>query len=252
VPWLLLDTAMPRAIVAVVGGVAAGAPDGDVLAELFLDDTRRHAESLAAAVDDVMGRAGIAFADLDGVGVGCGPGSFIGVRTGLSFALGLGRAVGCPVVGIDGLMALAGSVDVGAGDVVGVIDAKRGERYVGRVTVGPGAPCGALRAVGPPVALAPDLVTAGTAVAVVGAVDGLGSLLETPGLPVLALAGPTARGLQRALLAGPETAPVPVYVRGADAKVPSVDPAARRQAILQDLDARGVMPDDRTDQGGTP
>lgn len=251
---------MPRAIVAIVGGAATGgAPDGDVLAELFLDDTRRHAESLAAAVDDVMARAGIAFADLDGIGVGYGPGSFIGVRTGLSFALGLGRAVGCPVVGIDGLMALAGSVDVGAGDIVAVIDAKRGERYIGRIEVGPCAPRNALRAVGPPVALAPDLVTAGAAVAVVGAVDGLGSLGGPPGLLVLALPGPTARGLQQALLASHETAPVPVYVRGADAKVPSVDPAARRQAILQDLDARGVMPDDRSDdasdrknQGGTP
>ena len=78
---------MPRAVVAVVGD---GSVVGPILAELHLDDTRRHAEALSAAVDDVCARAHVALADLDGVGVGVGPGSFIGVRTGLSFALGLG------------------------------------------------------------------------------------------------------------------------------------------------------------------
>ncbi len=239
---------MPRAVVAVVGdGSVAGSVVGPILAELHLDDTRRHAEALSAAVDDVCARAHVALADLDGVGVGVGPGSFIGVRTGLSFALGLGRALGCRVVGIDGMMALAGSVDVDvSGPCLCVIDAKRGERYVGRVDVGPGM---RLHAPGGPVALAPQHIDCSGAVAVVGALDGL----QTPdGALALSLAGPTALGLQRALhAAGGETAASPVYVRGADAKVPLVDPAARRQAIVSDLDARGVFTDDDAHQAGS-
>lgn len=235
---------MPRAVVAVVDNVI-GSVVGPILAELHLDDTRRHAEALSAAVDDVCARAHVALADLDGVGVGVGPGSFIGVRTGLSFALGLGRALGCRVVGIDGLLALAGSVDV-SGPCLCVIDAKRGERYIGRVDVGPGM---RLHALGGPVALAPQHIDCSGAVAVVGALDGL----QPPeGALVVSLAGPTALGLQRALhAAGGESAASPVYVRGADAKVPLLDPAARRQAILSDLDARGVFTDDDAHQAAS-
>jgi len=236
VPWLLLDTAMPRAAVAVVDG-ADGA--GAVRASLLLDDTRRHAEALAGAVDDVLGRAGLGPRDLDGIGVGVGPGSFIGVRTGLSFGLGLGRAIGRPVVGLDGLTALVGSIvdDTAArGVYLGVIDAKRSERYVGRVVVdGAG-----VHAAGPPQALAPDAIVPGDAIAVVGAVDV--HLAPTGGWPagvdVHPLPGPTAAGLRLALQVADRTRPpLPVYVRDADAKVPTTDPAARRSAVLAALDA---------------
>jgi tRNA threonylcarbamoyladenosine biosynthesis protein TsaB len=236
VPWLLLDTAMPRAAVAIVDG-ADGA--GAVRASLLLDDTRRHAEALAGAVDEVLRSAGLTARDLDGVGVGVGPGSFIGVRTGMSFALGLGRAIGRPVVGLDGLVALVGSVvdDTAArGIVLGVVDAKRSERYVGRVVVDDAG----VRAVGPAQALPPDAIVADDAVAVVGAVDvHLAPAAGWPaGVDVHPLPGPTAAGLRRALqVADCTRPPLPVYVRDADAKVPTTDPAARRSAVLAALDA---------------
>ncbi len=239
-PWLLLDTALPRAVVAVVAGPAG---DGDVLATVLLDDTRRHAEALAGAVDDVLARAGVAARDLDGIGVGTGPGSFIGVRTGLSFGLGLGRAIGRPVVGLDGLVALVGSVvdDTAArGMMLGVVDAKRSERYVGRVVVDEAG----VRADGPARALAPDAIVVDgvfdSAVAVVGAVDvHLAPAAGWPaGVDVHPLPGPTAVGLRRALQVADRTRPpLPVYVRDADAKVPTMDPAARRSAVLAALDA---------------
>lgn len=235
-PWLLLDTALPRAVVAVVDG-ADGA--GAVRASLLLDDTRRHAEALAGAVADALRAAGLTARDLDGIGVGVGPGSFIGVRTGISFALGLGRAIGRPVIGLDGLVALVGSVvddTTARGVFLGVIDAKRSERYVGRVRVDDDA----VSATGPALALTPDRIVIDDAIAVVGAVDV--HLAPTGGWPagvdVHPLPGPTAAGLRRALQVADRTRPpLPVYVRDADAKVPTTDPAARRSAVLAALDA---------------
>lgn len=240
-PWLLLDTALPRAVVAVV------AIDGTVRSEILLDETRRHAERLTAAVDDALIAAGVTVNDLVGIGVGTGPGSFIGVRTGLSFARGLGAALGVDVVGIDDLVALYCSIepalDVGA---VVVVDARRGERYVGHVDVVAGH--AVLRAA--PVALVNADATAGHVEAIaVGAVD---ELQWPGGLRVLPLPGPTARGLWASLqstLASQTghdghrspVAPLPVYVRGADAKLPTVDPAARRSSVLASLDALDAL-----------
>ncbi|HEY1099350.1 MAG TPA: tRNA (adenosine(37)-N6)-threonylcarbamoyltransferase complex dimerization subunit type 1 TsaB [Myxococcota bacterium] len=240
--WLLLDTALPRAVVAVV------AADGTVQSEVLLDETRRHAERLTAAVDDALSVAGIVVGDLVGIGVGIGPGSFIGVRTGLSFARGLGSALQVPVVGVDAITSLYASVvDDGAGAVV-VVDARRGERYLGHVDVVGGAPQWRAEPVAVPNA---DVVaTAGDVVHAVGAVDSTadGELQWPTSMRLHPLPGATARGMWRALQAatarqaghGPAhspVAPLPVYVRGADAKLPSTDPAARRASVLATLDA---------------
>jgi tRNA threonylcarbamoyladenosine biosynthesis protein TsaB len=260
-PWLVVDTALPRAVVAVVdvfGDLSSeqGTTDVVVRAEHFLDDSRRHAEAIADCAADVVRAAGLTMAGLDGVGVGCGPGSFIGVRTGLSFALGLGRGAGIPVVGVSGVVAMAGSVDAGvvkAGANVGVvIDAKRGERYVAVVRV---LDDGSF-AFDDVRALAPADVAAAVvgASVIVGVVDDV--IDDGADVAVVAVAGPTGRGMAVALraalragaLAQPAVgaAPVPVYVRGADAKVPAVDPAARRAAVLAALD------DDDDAQRGDP
>lgn len=231
-PWLLLDTALPRAVVAIVDGRRG---DGPVLAELLLPDTRRHAEALADAVDAVLRTVGLTANALDGIGVGAGPGSFIGVRTGLAYGLGLGRALDRPVVGLDGALALAASVDaVGSGregEVVVVIDAKRGELYVSRY----GHRGGRFVVLAGPRAMAPADVATDGAIAVVGACDGV---VIGPDVVTVHLPGPTARGLAAALIHADQTAPPhPVYVRDADARLPSVDPAARRGAVLAALDA---------------
>lgn len=242
-PWLLLDTAMPRAVVALVSGDEGSVGHDAVLACVLLDETRRHAEALPAAVDEVLRHSGIAPKDLVGVGVGRGPGSFIGVRTAMSYGLGLGRAVGCPVVGLDGIVALVGSVvdeERIDGEHLAVIDAKRGEGYVGRVRVEGGA----LRSLGPALACRPEAIVTGDAVVVVGAVTGALAPLAGwgAGVVVRELAGPTGAGLAVALRHADRTHPPrPVYVRDADAKRPAVDPAARRSAILAALHTDDVQ-----------
>jgi tRNA threonylcarbamoyladenosine biosynthesis protein TsaB len=88
---------------------------------------RGHAENLAPMVQEVMGGTDLRFTDLDRIAVTVGPGSFTGVRVGLSFARGLALALGRPCVGVSTLEALAGQ---GAGVRGGAI-AAAGEVFLG-------------------------------------------------------------------------------------------------------------------------
>ncbi len=71
----------------------------------FMD--RGQSEALIPMVDSVMEEAGLAFGDLDRLGVTVGPGSFTGVRIGLAAARGLALARGLPLVGVTSLEAIA-------------------------------------------------------------------------------------------------------------------------------------------------
>jgi tRNA threonylcarbamoyladenosine biosynthesis protein TsaB len=88
---------------------------------------RGQQERLAGMVAEVMAEAGIAFSDLDRIGVTVGPGSFTGLRVGLAFAKGLGVALGIPTVGIGALQALAAGQ---AGRVAAVLDARRDQVHL--------------------------------------------------------------------------------------------------------------------------
>ncbi len=68
---------------------------------------RGQAERLAPMVREVMDTAGVAFAELDRIAVTKGPGSFTGVRVGLSFARALALALQKPCIGTSTLEALA-------------------------------------------------------------------------------------------------------------------------------------------------
>jgi tRNA threonylcarbamoyladenosine biosynthesis protein TsaB len=69
--------------------------------------TRGHAEALLPLISDVMVQAEIDFTQIDRVAVTTGPGSFTGLRVGLSAARGIGLAAAKPVVGLTTLAALA-------------------------------------------------------------------------------------------------------------------------------------------------
>ncbi len=91
---------------------------------------RGHSERLGGFVRDAVHDTG-GLDDVDRIGVTIGPGSFTGLRVGLAFALGLGQALGRPVIGVSSLQALAWSLGGGpSGPVAVVIDARRGEVYL--------------------------------------------------------------------------------------------------------------------------
>jgi tRNA threonylcarbamoyladenosine biosynthesis protein TsaB len=83
------------------------------------------------AVRRLMGERGWRVGDLAAVVVVHGPGSFTGVRVGLSAAKGLSEAGGVPLIAVSRLALLAAAVDGGGGPVHAVLDAGRGEFYYG-------------------------------------------------------------------------------------------------------------------------
>ncbi|MHB1698681.1 MAG: tRNA (adenosine(37)-N6)-threonylcarbamoyltransferase complex dimerization subunit type 1 TsaB [Acidobacteriaceae bacterium] len=108
-----------------VGGVAF-AEDG-VVREAEIAG-RSSAEQLIPAVRTVMD--GVAVARLDAIAVVNGPGSFTGVRVGVSAAKGLGEAAAVPLIALSRLAVLAAKA--GGDDVIhSVLDAGRGEFYHG-------------------------------------------------------------------------------------------------------------------------
>jgi tRNA threonylcarbamoyladenosine biosynthesis protein TsaB len=92
---------------------------------------RGHAEALMPLIARVVKEAGIAFTALDRIAVTTGPGSFTGLRVGLSAARGIGLAADKPVVGLTTLTAFAAPV-VGRNaeqPVISAIDARHGQVY---------------------------------------------------------------------------------------------------------------------------
>ncbi len=99
----------------------------DVLTDVEARE-RGHAEILFDRIAALLKRAGLDYADLTRIAVITGPGSFSGLRIGLSAARGLGLALSVPVIGVPRLLALSLSAK-GSGPVGVIVDARRGEAY---------------------------------------------------------------------------------------------------------------------------
>jgi tRNA threonylcarbamoyladenosine biosynthesis protein TsaB len=90
---------------------------------------RTYSEQLLTTVAELLEEAKAALSDLSGVVVIHGPGSFTGIRIGVSAAKGLAEGLAIPVIALSRLELLARQS--GQGDSVAVLDAGRGEFYVG-------------------------------------------------------------------------------------------------------------------------
>src|SRR5207302_2809661 len=97
---------------------------------------RTSSERLVPAMRRLMEGLGWRLGELAAVVVVDGPGSFTGVRVGLSAAKGLSEAGGVGLIAVSRLALLAGTTDGGGGPVHAVLDAGRGEFYYGEYAGG--------------------------------------------------------------------------------------------------------------------
>ena len=88
-----------------------------------------HAERLHIYIDDVLKEANIKSSQLDAIAVSKGPGSYTGLRIGVSAAKGLCFALNKPLIAISTLEALAHQVNISEGIIVPMLDARRLEVY---------------------------------------------------------------------------------------------------------------------------
>ena len=117
------------------------ARDGELLSLRESDEGRDHARKVGVFVDELLRETGIAPDDLDAVAVGKGPGSYTGLRIGVSFAKGLCYGLRKPLLSVGSLDALAevaredyeaGIVSVGEWErafLCPMVDARRMEVY---------------------------------------------------------------------------------------------------------------------------
>lgn len=116
---LAIDTAAPRLQLALL------LDDGRV--DVSIDEIATgQAELIFIRIAELLARHGVGYADLTRVVTTTGPGSFTGLRIGLSAARGVGLARGIPVIGVPSLLGLSLSV---AGPSTVLLDARRGEAY---------------------------------------------------------------------------------------------------------------------------
>src|SRR3954471_22431239 len=116
---LALDTGSPLVSVAL-------ARDGAVVASRSIEQ-ERSSTRLLEMVQEMLTEAGIGVRDLGAIAVLRGPGSFTGLRIGLTTVLGLHQALGVPATAIPSLPVLAASAGERKGIVIAAVDALRGD-----------------------------------------------------------------------------------------------------------------------------
>ena len=196
---LAIDTALAACSAAVLDTVFGG-----VIASESLPMVRGHAEALIPLIARVMAHAELGFFDIDRVTVTTGPGSFTGLRVGISAARGIALAADKPAFGVTTLSAYAAPhlAEDKTVRVIAAIDARHNHVY--------------LQVFGPSgrTALAPRLAPLNEAVR---------AATESP----CRLVGSAALAIAAQM---PPGAPAPLFVDGRDA--PDIDWVARMGAVL--------------------
>ncbi len=186
---LALDTA--------VSGCAVCISDGEHFWTEVVETERGQAECLVPMINRVIRKAGYTYNDFDRIAVTTGPGSFTGVRIGLSTAKALGLSINRPVFGFNTLAIIAHASGLQR-DTVVLIDTKRGDYYGQAFT-------GDLEPIGEPEIWTEDMAE-NSAFAVVRDI--------VPDVEVMAQMALNIETDETSY--HPEKAPRPIYIRGAE------------------------------------
>lgn len=128
---LALETSATAASVAVC-------EEDELLAQSFQRTGLTHSRTLAMMLADLLKNCGLTLAEMEIIAVAAGPGSFTGLRIGVSAAKGLAWVENKPCAGVSTLEAMAWSLAFREGDVCAVMDARRGQVYNALFTAGGG------------------------------------------------------------------------------------------------------------------
>ncbi len=123
--FLALDTATDRGSLALL-------EEDQVLGELTLDTPGSFLVHLLPALDNLLSQTRRGLGEVGAIGVSQGPGNFTGLRLGLATAQGLALSLGIPAVPVPTLEVVAAPWVGNPHPVAALMDAKRGEVYLGR------------------------------------------------------------------------------------------------------------------------
>lgn len=122
--WLGIETANAPLSVAVV-------KDGAVLAEVVQNIKLTHSVGAMPAIEELLQKAGVKPAELDAIAISEGPGSYTGVRIGVTIAKTLAWTLQKPLVGISSVQSLAANAQLSSDVVCALFDARRQHVYAG-------------------------------------------------------------------------------------------------------------------------
>ena len=118
---------------------AAITEDGRLLAAGYQDTGLTHSRTLMPVVEHLLRNTGLTLREMDAVAAAAGPGSFTGIRIGISAAKGLAFSAEKPAVGVSTLAAMARNVSFAGGLIVCAMDARRNQIYNALFEGPPGA-----------------------------------------------------------------------------------------------------------------
>lgn len=102
---------------------------GRVVSEYYIDHMRTHSQKLMPVIEGMLSDAGLDISEIDGFAVANGPGSFTGIRIGLTAARTLAQATGKGIVPVNTLLGLAYNAAFTEGYVLSCLDARNGNVY---------------------------------------------------------------------------------------------------------------------------
>jgi tRNA threonylcarbamoyladenosine biosynthesis protein TsaB len=103
--------------------------DGEVISDYLLNLPVTHSERLLGAIEFVLREARCPIEQIDGWAIALGPGSFTGLRIGVSTVKGLAFATGKPVAGVSSLDVLASQIAPTQHPICPILDARKNEVY---------------------------------------------------------------------------------------------------------------------------
>ena len=127
---------------------SAAVTDGSrILAHIQGSDRFSHLQNLMPQVQQVIEESGLSIGDIDAIAVSVGPGSFTGIRIGVSSARGLAQILKVPCIPVSSLQALAMREAANRGTLIcPMLDARRSQVYAGGYLIEEGSPVEAVKA----------------------------------------------------------------------------------------------------------